>query len=238
VVLAPGQRLVVVSPHLDDAAFSVGALVVDLSRAGTEVTNVTVFAGDPSSTVPAGVWDRRAGFTSAGAAAATRRAEDERASRLLGMKPVWLPFHDDTYPDDRASVWEQLQPHVRRADFLLIPGFPLEHPDHAWVFGLFSRHRLDLPPLGLYAEQPYSESAWFRTRRLPAGSPLGDVEITWRRRRPSLRAWRLKQQAVWAYGSQLRAMARPAARVPVRVGVYELWRGGECVGLSEGIHGR
>jgi GlcNAc-PI de-N-acetylase len=217
VVLAPGQRLVVVSPHLDDAAFSVGALVVDLSRAGTEVTNVTVFAGDPSSTVPAGVWDRRAGFTSAGAAAATRRAEDERASRLLGMKPVWLPFHDDTYPDDRASVWEQLQPHVRRADFLLIPGFP---------------------PLGLYAEQPYSESAWFRTRRLPAGSPLGDVEITWRRRRPSLRAWRLKQQAVWAYGSQLRAMARPAARVPVRVGVYELWRGGECVGLSEGIHGR
>jgi LmbE family N-acetylglucosaminyl deacetylase len=238
VVIAPGQRLVVVSPHLDDAAFSVGALVADLSRAGRAITNLTVFAGDPSSTEPAGVWDRRAGFASAGAAAATRRAEDERASRLLGMKPVWLSFHDNQYADDRASVWQQLQPHVSQADLLLVPGFPLEHPDHAWLFGLLSRHADDLPPLGLYAEQPYSEAAWFRTRRLPSGNPIGDEPIDWKRRRPSLRAWRLKQQALWAYRSQLRAMARPAARVPLRVALYELWRGGECLGAPEGTDGR
>ena len=43
------------------------------------VINLTVFAGDPSSTGLPSTWDRKAGFSSAGAAARGRRAEDAAA---------------------------------------------------------------------------------------------------------------------------------------------------------------
>jgi LmbE family N-acetylglucosaminyl deacetylase len=234
-LLKPGQRLVAVSPHLDDAVFSIGGLLADLSSAGVEVANLTVFAGDPTSTHEAGAWDRHAGFSTAGAAARGRRAEDERACRLLGVKPLWLPFHDYTYPDDRQAAWDAMHPILADADVVVIPGFPLAHNDHAWVTAMLAENRSALPTVALYAEQPYAEAAWFKGRQVPdtvgGDHPFADLAIDWTRLRPSAGAWLRKQRAFWAYRSQLRAMARPAARVPLRVAVYELWRGGECLGI-------
>jgi LmbE family N-acetylglucosaminyl deacetylase len=231
-----GPRVVVVSPHLDDAALSLGATLAEASRKGCEVVNLTVFAGDPTSVAPPGVWDRQCGFSSLGATSRLRRAEDQAACALIGMKPVWLPFSDSQYPSDRSDVWGAMEPFLTDADRIMIPGFPLVHPDHLWVNRLVGEHADVLPPLGVYAEQPYAEMEWFGKRRLPGESDketaLGGT-LSWARVRPPLTAWLRKQRACRAYGTQLRAMARPPSRLLARIALYELFRGGEWLGLAE-----
>ncbi len=53
----PGKRVVVVSPHSDDAVLSLGAAIAAWARRGAEVEVLTVFALDPGSHAPAGGWD-------------------------------------------------------------------------------------------------------------------------------------------------------------------------------------
>jgi tyrosine-protein kinase Etk/Wzc len=124
--------VVVVSPHLDDAALSLGAAIAAATRAGSRVTVLTVFGGDPNSTEPAGVWDSTYGFSSAADAARGRQTEDTRACELLVATPVWLTFGDMQYGSgaDDDGIWRAIDPHLTGRDLVLIPGFPLEHPDH------------------------------------------------------------------------------------------------------------
>src|SRR3954452_17872248 len=84
--LAEGE-VVLISPHLDDAIFSLGAAVSYATRHGVKVTILTVLAGDPTLAAPAGDWDRQAGFETAGEASVARRAEDARACTILGARP-------------------------------------------------------------------------------------------------------------------------------------------------------
>ena len=66
--------VVVVSPHLDDAALSLGAAIARARRIGAaRVVVLTVFAGNPESDLPAGGWDSRAGFATEGEASRARR---------------------------------------------------------------------------------------------------------------------------------------------------------------------
>jgi LmbE family N-acetylglucosaminyl deacetylase len=147
--------VVVVSPHLDDAAFSLGAAIAHAARRGARVTVLTVLAGDPESDRPAGEWDVRAGFATAGQAARARRAEDRRACGLVGARPIWLPYSDYQYDrgGDDASILADVVAAVGGAQVLL-PGFPLMHDDHAWLFGLL-RDAFDEDRVGVYVEQPY-----------------------------------------------------------------------------------
>src|SRR6476620_7604766 len=87
-------RVVVVSVHLDDAVFSVGAALARAARRGADVTVLTVLANDPADESPAREWDAQAGFATAAEAARARREEDSRACELVGATPVWLPFGD------------------------------------------------------------------------------------------------------------------------------------------------
>jgi LmbE family N-acetylglucosaminyl deacetylase len=233
--LGRGARLVAVSPHLDDAVFSVGATLAEAAAAGVDVVNVTVFAGVPDSNRAPGSWDRQARFSSDGDAARRRRAEDARACRAVGIEPRWLPFRDDQYGDDRSEIWSLLSPILADADAILVPGFPLLHHDHLWVTNLVRQERENLPPIGLYVEQPYAEAVWYRRREVPEGGgpvPAGVNEaIAWSRSRPKLRYWWRKQRGFAAYSSQLRAMTRPGARVLIRVGIYDAVRRGEWLGF-------
>ena len=78
------DRLVVVSPHLDDAALSCSELIA--AHPGTVV--VTVFAGAPATLTH---WDRaECGFTDGDDVKAIRREEDRNAMQLLGATPDWL----------------------------------------------------------------------------------------------------------------------------------------------------
>jgi len=227
-------RLAVLSPHLDDAAFSLGATIAKCSRAGARVTVVTVFAGDPISSRPAGDWDRRAGFRSAGEAARARREEDRRACDLLGAVPLWLELEDEQYARDRDadSVWGVLEPILAEADAVLVPGFPLLNADHAWLAPLVL-DRLPSPGrIGLYVEQPYA--TWYRRDRarpelMQTPELLGGAAASWFPVRPGLHGRLAKQRALRAYRSQLAAMARPRQRVPLAVALYEARRGGETL---------
>ena len=235
--LGRGARLVVVSPHLDDAVFSLGATLAEAAASGIDVVNVTVFAGVPESNELPSWWDRKAGFLSHGEAARRRRLEDEAGCRAIGVEPRWLAFRYGKYPEDRSQIWSQLAPLLADAEAILVPGFPLQHPDHVWVTKLVWEERALLPQVGFYVEQPYAEAVLFRGGRLPEhGGGAADLvgeSIAWSRSRPKLVHWWQKQKGFAAYSSQLSAMKRPGVRILIRVGIYDIRRRGEWLGLPD-----
>ena len=152
------EPVVVVSPHLDDAALSLGATIVMLARHGVTPKVVTVMANDPDSDEAAQRFDRECGFTTAQDAARGRRAEDARACEIMGAEPVWLPLSDREHapPASDDALREALRACLAEAGTVLIPGFPLLNVDHARVA------RAAVHPavigsrrVGLYLEQPY-----------------------------------------------------------------------------------
>lgn len=219
-------RVAVLSPHLDDAALALGATIARTAAGGGHVTVVTPFAGDPASEAPAGWWDRARGFGTEGEAARCRREEDRRACAILGAVPVWLGFRDEQYGQspDAASVWEALEAHLQ-GDAVLLPGFPLRHPDHAWVTELV----LDrLPPgrrAGLYLELPYARPRDLARRPAALQRRLGHA-LSWNRLRPRREDLRAKGRACRAYRSQF-GLLRP--HVSPRLAFPELWPTPECL---------
>jgi LmbE family N-acetylglucosaminyl deacetylase len=215
----PAGRVVVVSPHLDDAAFSLGSTIAAASRAGANVRVLTVFAGDPDSETPAGGWDAATGFHTHGEAARARRDEDAIACAAIGAAPEWLPFPDVQYADRPSDerLWECLAASVGDADAVLVPGFPLAHPDHAWLHELVRGRRLPRRArLGLYVEQPY---AWRGKQQPPPPIP-------WLRLRGRRADRRAKHDAIQAYRSQLPMFGiQPTARLAL----HEALRGGETL---------
>lgn len=86
------MRVVAVSPHLDDAAFSVGGTLAALVDAGHDVTVVTCFTAsvpDPTGFALACQTDK--GIGPEVDYLALRRAEDAAAMRALGVRHVHLP---------------------------------------------------------------------------------------------------------------------------------------------------
>jgi LmbE family N-acetylglucosaminyl deacetylase len=218
-----GERLsgsvAVLSPHLDDAVLSLGAAI---AASPSEIAIVTVLAGDPNSELPAGEWDADAGFRTAGAAARARRREDELACAVVGARPVWLPFADHQYareePDD--EIWAAVEEALGDAETVLLPGFPLQHDDHAWLLELARRKGLPGRRVGLYVEQPYA-AAW-------APSLPGDG---WRPLAAGLLHRLAKLRACRHYVSQLPLLKRQG-RILFPMVRYEAARGGEAVKWS------
>ena len=214
-----GARVVVVSPHLDDAVLSLGAALSRAARHGAHVTVLTVLAGDPASTVPAGEWDAQGGFRTEGAAATARRQEDARACSILGVAPRWLAFGDEQYgPAPEEEVVAAVRTELQGFDLILLPGFPLAHRDHELLNRLVLEQVRPETRLLLYAEQPY----YLRTG---GGPPAG-----WQLAAAGLWDRIKKVRASRAYSSQLvllgdRRLARRLAR-------FEAARGGELIRSS------
>jgi LmbE family N-acetylglucosaminyl deacetylase len=127
------DRVVVCSPHFDDAALGAAHLLT----AHPDSTVVTVFGGRPASYPdPPTEWDALGGFRAGDDVVALRRLEDRAAMEVLGAAPIWLDFVDHQYlaPDERAepheiavaldAVLEEAQP---TAVFLPMG---LANPDH------------------------------------------------------------------------------------------------------------
>jgi LmbE family N-acetylglucosaminyl deacetylase len=204
--LPPGRKIVVVSPHSDDAVLSLGAAIASWVRRGAVVELLTVLALDPESEAPAGGWDGRAGFATEGEAAVRRRDEDRRACAVLGATPSWLPFGSVDYErhgsddDVRARAGDALA----GADAVLVPGSPLSHPDHAWLVRALAE--TPLPVVGLYAEQPYTrkdDAAPAAPSWLEDALGTADFEPVGAVLRDRLAKWR----AIRQYASQLPLLA-------------------------------
>lgn len=87
------MHVVAISPHLDDAAFSVGGLLSARARAGDRVTIVTCFTGNvatPTGFALACQLDK--GLGADVDYMALRRAEDVVACAVIGAQPIHLPL--------------------------------------------------------------------------------------------------------------------------------------------------
>ena len=133
--LDPGAstRVVVVSPHLDDAVLSCAHLLASVP----DPVVVTVFAGNPPAyPVPARPWDVQCGFGPDDDVMAARRDEDHAALAVLGATARHLDFVEYTYnPGDRPVAPKSIAPVLAAAiaacdpTAVLIP-FGLANPDH------------------------------------------------------------------------------------------------------------
>jgi LmbE family N-acetylglucosaminyl deacetylase len=95
------ERVVVVSPHPDDAVLSCGRFLA----AHPGVTVVTIFAGfPPGYPDPPGRWSTLSGFGPGDDITAARRAEDVEALGLLGAVPTWLEFVESQFTPDSPAV--------------------------------------------------------------------------------------------------------------------------------------
>lgn len=231
-------RVVVVSPHLDDAVLSLASSIHRATRRGVRVDVLTVLAGDPGSSTPADESGRRAGFTTAAQATAVRRAEDGRACRLIGAEPLWLPLSDVAgEKPDAQVIRDGLHVTLRDYDAVLIPGAPLAHADHLTV----SQAVIDLldagAAVGLYVEQPYASWDAFalhgRSKRgtspVLTTQALGlavEGEPAMRRCPGDPQDWLAKTRAMSAYASQLRVLRRGPR---TRILAYEILHRGEGV---------
>jgi LmbE family N-acetylglucosaminyl deacetylase len=89
---------VYLSPHLDDAVFSCGGLILRQTNAGDDVQVVTVFTGDP----PVGeltpfAYELHRRWGGEGSPMGLRRAEDLVACGRLGASVVHLGLADAVY---------------------------------------------------------------------------------------------------------------------------------------------
>ena len=198
-----------VSPHLDDGVFSLGATIARSSRAGTRVEVLTVFGCDPESQAPANGWDTRGGFATEGEAATARRNEDREACRIVGAEPHWLPFRGGGYTPhkDADAIFAAVAENVSGADAVLVPGFPLKNEDHAWLARLLDERPLSAR-IGRYVEQPYAYTA-------RKEQPLSGGE--WEKSRLTLADRLRKRRAVREYASQLALLSLGSRRLDLVV---------------------
>lgn len=223
-----GRRVLVLSPHLDDAVLSVGATIAAHVEGGGVVKVATVFAGDPESLEAAGAWDALCGFSTAGAAARWRRMEDAQACGDLGATFAHLPYADDQYRSrrDGDEVFASLNELAAEADSVLVPGWPLSHADHAWV-ALFGTSRLP-GQIVLYAEEPYS--SWLGADVPPAPALPA---FRWEARAASRTGQVRKGSAIRRYDSQMDVLGSQVRTRELSGGVLSTHLAEKCGRIGE-----
>jgi len=190
-------RLVVVSPHLDDAVLGASGVLA----AAPAPTVVTLYAGAPDPAPdPPTPWDALGGFGPGDDVVACRREEDRAGLAELGATPRWLDLLDHQYRDEAArvppaAVADVLEPVLRDLEptAMLVP-FGLANPDHedAHEAALLVRERMPEPAWLCYEDTGYKHVpgllAW-RIARLfgaglwptPAAPPVdADPGLRWR----------------------------------------------------------
>jgi LmbE family N-acetylglucosaminyl deacetylase len=164
-------RVVAVSPHLDDAAFSAGGTLAKLAGEGAAVTVVTCFTGNvaaPTGFALACQLDK--GLAPDVDYMALRRAEDGAACAVIGAEAVHLPFLEaphrgyESAPalfgarlagDDMADrLAPALAPLVEGAELVLGPLGIGDHVDHHVVREALARVA-DPARLLLWEDWPY-----------------------------------------------------------------------------------
>src|SRR5262245_11083259 len=202
------ERILVVSPHLDDAVLGCGDLIA--ARPGAVV--VTVFAGTPPSRAEPTDWDAACGFGPGEDGMAHRRDEDRAALDILSARPVWLQFLDAQYevPAAPDEIARRLVVEIAAAapDAVLVP-MGLWHSDHrlaheaavdamprcpavAWLAYEDAIYRT-FPGDGLAERRGWLRARGIDAVPLPPGTPASPR----------------KRRSIECYHSQLRALGSP-----------------------------
>jgi LmbE family N-acetylglucosaminyl deacetylase len=222
-------RILVVSPHFDDAAMGAGHLVASYD----DTTVVTVLGGRPPAyPEPPSDWDALGGFRDGDDVVAVRREEDVAAMAVLGSGYRWLDFSDHQYlaPEDRptpAQVAPVLGATIAELDptAVFLP-MGLGNPDHVMVHdaGLLVRAAQPEREWFCYEDHGYKHIpgllAW-RVAKLLRSHPWPTPAIV-----PHEPDEERKRRAIWCYTSQIAPLERDhalTARVEGRV-PEQFWR--------------
>jgi LmbE family N-acetylglucosaminyl deacetylase len=209
------SRIVVVSPHFDDAILGAAHLLATYPGS----TVITVLGGQPPAYPPEATdWDACGGFVAGDDVVSARRQEDAAAMAFLDATPVWLEFADHQYlaKDDRprpADVAPALATAIAAADptAVFLP-FGLANPDHVLTHdaGLLVRSELtgsgDGPAWFCYEDHGYKHipgiMAWRAATLFKAGlwPTPAVVPIT-----PDMQR---KEKAIALYRSQVAPLER------------------------------
>ncbi len=220
-------RIVVLSPHLDDAVLGCGRIMARHPGA----TVVTVYAGAPVAYPdPMTHWDTISGFVAGDDVLALRRQEDAAALGVLDATPIWLDFVEHQYlerpdwvgpaatVDAIVAVLRELEPTA-----VMIP-FGLANPDHDATHeaALLARGQLRGPTWFAYEELGYKHIpgmlAWRVSRLFRSGVWPTPVALE---HDPTPER---KLRALDCYGSQLRALEADWQLGPKLVAPEQLWR--------------
>jgi LmbE family N-acetylglucosaminyl deacetylase len=226
-------RVVVLSPHFDDAALSVAGVLGRLP--GTKAI-VTVHGGAPEAALPLSDWDASCGFISGQEAFETRLAEDARACAVLGVEQIALPYADGPYLGrERLHALDEFLAALDPDTEVFIP-LGTNQRDHAAVRDqalLFLAASQRIRPR-IYADLPYTAgvSGWgthAATATLASCPHYGEAYRTVLSRcslnvvydiRLTDAEWSRKRTAVLAHASQMGAVAampeRYACGTPLR----------------------
>jgi LmbE family N-acetylglucosaminyl deacetylase len=223
------ERIVVLSPHFDDAAL--GASLLLLHHPGSTV--ITIMGGRPPAYPdPVSPWDSLGGFHVGDDVVAVRREEDRAAMQVLGAEPVWLDFVDHQYlaPEQRATVADMVsgleEAILAARPTAVFAPMGLANPDHVVTHKAAMAVRDHHPELGwfCYEDHGYKHLPGLLARRVaklftsgrwptPAIVPI-DTDH------------QAKRKAIWCYTSQIPPLeqdhalsARMEANVP-----EQFWR--------------
>lgn len=194
------QKVMVVTPHPDDAEIACGGTVAKWVREGREVVYVVCSNGDKGSNDPS--------MTSE-TLAAIRRQEQEKAAAVLGVKEIVLLGHPDGTLEDTWEFRGEIVRQIRRyRPTLVLTCDPyrryLQHRDHRIV-----------GQVTLDAVYPYSRDHLFYPEHLAAGlepHTLRDVYV-WGAEEPDIfidisDTIDLKVEALFCHTSQIRAASK------------------------------
>jgi LmbE family N-acetylglucosaminyl deacetylase len=202
-------RILVLSPHLDDAVLGCGGLLA--ARPGATV--LTVFAGAPDRyPEPMTWWDELSGFSAGDDPLAARREEDDGALAALGAEPVRLDFVEHQYLDRSewvrpSAIVDALEAAVRQvAPTMVVAPFGLANPDHGCTHeaALLVRERIPEPAWFCYEDTGYKHVpgllAWRVSKLFHAGVWPTPVAM------PVAADPSIKPRALSQYRSQVRAL--------------------------------
>lgn len=192
--------IVFLSPHFDDAVYSCGGTIHQLTQQGKQVHVITTMAGTPThipdTPIVRDLHQRWGGHTEP---VAVRANEDRLAVSMLGASVGYLSIPDCVYrtdatghalyPDEQ-SLWGRPHPHdpalaqLQAWSFdevvekLYIPLAIGQHVDHVilheWAVWYTKRHQWEASRVFFYADYPYAErqvAVEARLQTVRAGCP-------------------------------------------------------------------
>lgn len=187
------KRVLVISPHLDDAVLSAGQFIA--GRKGN-VDVLTVFSGVPMGEGVFTDYDKSCGFSSSKDAMVIRRQEDKEALAILNANPIHTDRLDSQYEEQYTGLDIWLKKVIKIHNYEMVIGpLGLRHPDHTIISYVLESLRLD--NLYLYEDLPHRvthpELVWKRLQALPNArlTFIGDGPIA------------DKVRALWCYKSQM-----------------------------------
>ncbi len=246
------MRYLFLSPHLDDVILSCGGIIHRLSSTGDSVMILTIFAGNPPSTIYsdfARSLQLRWGLPEN--PMPCRRKEDKTACAIIGATPIHLPIPDCIYrikPDNEylvtkeedlfqeigssqddvvQQVTQRIQEQLISSDILVSPFAIGDHIDHRIVRKAATT--LHHESFYLFAVYPYTT---IENSSILGQLPADAMEMQYSISTIDITFWK---QSIAAYQSQISTFWNSEYQMMEKLDLYAAKGGGKSLWLAKKI---